>query len=60
MARFGATSNTPDEILETIRKLDFLRNNKVNQWELSAINPNRQKFLANLDAELQIKESKGL
>lgn len=46
--RFGATSNTPDEILETIRKLDFLRNNKVNQWELSAINPNRQNFLAQL------------
>jgi len=46
--RFGATANTPPEILKAIEKLDFMRDHKVSEWNLSATNPNRRKFLAQL------------
>ncbi len=46
--RFGATANTPSEILKTIEKLDFMREHQVSEWDLSVINPNRRKFLAQI------------
>jgi TnpA family transposase len=46
--RFGATSNTPAEILKTIEKLDFLKKHRISDWDLSMINPNRRKFMAQL------------
>ena len=36
----------PESILETIEKLKFLQELGVDQWDLSSLNPNRQKFLA--------------
>jgi len=42
----GATDNTPKNILTAIEKLDFLRGDGVDKWNLSSLNPNRQKFLA--------------
>ena len=44
--RHGAVSNTPDAILNNIEKLQFLYALGVDQWNLSSLNPNRQKFLA--------------
>lgn len=46
--RFGATANTPPEILKTIEKLDFMRDHEVSKWNLTVINPNRRKLLAQL------------
>jgi TnpA family transposase len=43
--RFGACGNTSSDILKTIDKLSFLKNNGVDKWNLS-INPNRKKYLA--------------
>jgi TnpA family transposase len=43
---YAATANTPEAILETIDKLLFLKELGVEQWDLSPLNPNRQKFLA--------------
>ena len=45
---YAAISNTPESILETIEKLKFLQELGVDQWDLSSLNPNRQKFLAQL------------
>jgi len=44
--RYAATSNTPRAILTTIEKLQFLQDAGVDQWDLSSLNPNRQKLLA--------------
>ena len=44
--RYAATSNTPNAILTTIEKLQFLQEAGVDRWDLSSLNPNRQKFLA--------------
>lgn len=46
--RREATSNTPGFILKTIEKLAFLRQKGVEGWDLSCINPNRQKSLAQI------------
>ena len=46
--RHGAVSNTPDAILNNIEKLQFLYAADVDQWALSSLNPNRQKFLATI------------
>jgi TnpA family transposase len=46
--RREATSNTPGFILKTIEKLVFLRQKGVEDWDLSCINPNRQKSLAQI------------
>jgi TnpA family transposase len=46
--RFGATANTPSDILGAIEKLNYLRKSEVNRWDLNSINPNRRKFLAQL------------
>jgi hypothetical protein len=55
---YAATSNTPESILETIEKLKFLQEFGVDQWDLSSLNPNRQKFLAQLDRRLPIRHFK--
>jgi len=46
--RYGATTNSSNSILETIKKLLFLSNFNVENWDISCINPNRRKFLAQL------------
>jgi TnpA family transposase len=46
--RHGATANTPKNILEAIEKLDFLHGVGVDKWHLTSLNPNRQKFLAQI------------
>jgi TnpA family transposase len=44
--RYAATSSTPNAILATIEKLQFLHEAGVDRWDLSSLNPNRQKILA--------------
>lgn len=44
--RCGATATTPSAILESLEKLARLRAWGVDAWDLSAVNPNRQKVLA--------------
>ena len=46
--RSSAVSNTPQTILETLTKLDQLQEWKVGEWDLSALNPNRRKQLAQI------------
>jgi len=46
--RNSATSNTPQTILETLTKLDQLQKWEVGKWDLSAVNPNRRKQLAQI------------
>jgi hypothetical protein len=47
--RQGATSNSASSILRSLKKISFLRDFGVDTWDLSAMNPNRLKFLANLE-----------
>lgn len=42
------TSNSPNAILNALSKLTFLAEYKIQQWDLSCLNPNRIKFLAQL------------
>jgi len=44
--RTPATSMTPDAIRMELRKLEFVRNLGAHRWDLSALNPNRLKFLS--------------
>jgi hypothetical protein len=46
--RYGETSNAPKSILNATKKLSFLKELQVDKWDLSSINPNRRKFLAQL------------
>lgn len=46
--RQSATSNTPKSILGGLDKLSKLQKWQVNNWNLSAINPNRRKQLAQI------------
>ena len=46
--RQGATSNSALSILRSLKKISFLRNSGANTWDLSAMNPNRLKFLAQM------------
>ena len=46
--RTTATSNTPKNILATIEKLNRLQHWNINEWDLSILNPNRRKQLANI------------
>jgi TnpA family transposase len=46
--RQSATSISADAILGTLNKLDFLRELGVDKWDLSKLNPNRLKFLAQI------------
>ena len=43
-----AAANSSKAILAELKKLDFLRELGVAEWDLSTINPNRLKFLAQL------------
>lgn len=42
------TSNNLGQILETLDKIDFLKQAGVEDWDLGAVNPNRVKWLAKL------------
>jgi len=46
--RTGAISNSPEGILETVKRLRFLKENGVQDWSLDTLNPNRRKFLAKI------------
>ena len=46
--RTSAVSNSPKAILNGLAKLDFLNQQKVKDWDVSVLNPNRLKFLAKL------------
>ena len=46
--RRQATTNSPNAILNAVDKLTFLEKHDVPNWNLSALNPNRIKFLAQL------------
>jgi len=46
--RQHATSNTPSALLDVLGKLTLLQQWEVDQWDMAALNPNRQKFLARL------------
>lgn len=53
--RRPATTNSPKAILRTLEKIRFLRDNQVHQWDVSMLNPNRLKFLANLAKKSSVK-----
>ena len=42
------TTNSPNSILKALSKLRFLEKHDVRSWDLSGLNPNRLKFLAQL------------
>ena len=46
--KYGATSNTPDDILNDIEKIEYLRRHHIEDWNVPGLNPNRLKFLAQL------------
>jgi TnpA family transposase len=46
--RQGATSNSAISILRSLKKILFLRDLGASTWNLSVINPNRLKFLAQI------------
>ena len=46
--RRPATVNSPAAIRKTLRKLDFLKPLAIDAWDISWLNPNRLKFLAQL------------
>ena len=46
--RRHATTNSPNSILNSLEKLTFLEAQNVSSWDLSSLNPNRIKFLAQL------------
>jgi hypothetical protein len=46
--RKRAASNSAREILATIEKLHFLRDQGIDRWDLSSLNPNRQKIMAQI------------
>lgn len=46
--RRHATTNSPGAILNAIAKLEFLNIQNVPQWDVSSLNPNRLKFLAQM------------
>ena len=46
--RRRAITNSPNSIKTTIEKITLLREWGVSQWDLSLVNPNRRKFLAQL------------
>lgn len=46
--RAGATAATASQIRATLEKIEFLQQNGVADWDLSKLNPNRIKFLAQI------------
>jgi hypothetical protein len=53
--RQHATSNTPPASLDALSKIILLQQWDVDQWEMSALNPNRQKFLARLGRKYTVQ-----
>ena len=53
--RQHATSNTPPALLEALDKLTLLHSWAVDQWDMTALNPNRQKFLARLGRKYTVQ-----
>jgi len=43
----GATSNSASAMIVCLQKLEFLREQKVDQWDMSVLTPNRLKFSTN-------------
>lgn len=43
-----ANSNTPENLIECVKKLDYLKKYDVDNWDLTALNPNRVKFLSHI------------
>jgi hypothetical protein len=50
-----ATSNTPPALLNALDKLTLLEQWEVDQWDVVALNPNRQKFLARLGRKYTVQ-----
>jgi len=46
--KYGATSNKPSDILNNIKKIEYLRQHHIEAWKVPDLNPNRLKFLAQL------------
>ena len=46
--RQEADSHAASQILATLKKVVFLQDEDVNQWDLSSLNPNRAKWLAQI------------
>ena len=46
--RTGAVSNSPKAVKNALAKIDFLNQQRVKDWDVSILNPNRLKFLAKL------------
>jgi len=46
--RQGATANNPKAILNDIEKLSFLKEGGVDNWDITFINSNKRKFLAQI------------
>src|SRR5712691_9417618 len=53
--RQPAISNTPTALLSTLGKFVTLQSWSVDAWERSALNPNRQKFLARLGRKYTVQ-----
>jgi hypothetical protein len=53
--RQHATSNTPPALLDALDKLTLLHSWAVDQWDMTALNPNRQKFLARLGRKYTVQ-----
>lgn len=53
--RQPAISNTPTALLSPLGKLVTLQSWSVDAWEMSALNPNRQKFLARLGRKYTVQ-----
>jgi TnpA family transposase len=53
--RQPAISNTPTALLSTLGKFVTLQSWSVDAWEMSALNPNRQKFLARLGRKYTVQ-----
>ena len=53
--RQHATSNTPPALLDALDKLTLLQSWAVDQWDMTALNPNRQKFLARLGRKYTVQ-----
>jgi hypothetical protein len=53
--RQPAISKTPTALLSTLGKFVTLQSWSVDAWEMSALNPNRQKFLARLGRKYTVQ-----
>lgn len=56
--RQQATSNTPPALLNTLGKVAVLRSWHVDEWDMTALNPNRQKFLTQLGRKYTVQAMK--